>query len=69
MTSDEFRTIRTKHIGSQARCAELFCISIRAISRYETGENPIPPPLSIIMDVISVDSTIIETITELSRLD
>ena len=43
MTGDEFREVRRKSIKySQARLSREMDITIRTITRWETGEVPIP---------------------------
>lgn len=69
MKQKRFQTIRTTLIGSQPKCADLLGVSKRAVQRYESGESEIPGPVALIMDLINLDSSIIETINTLSRLD
>jgi transcriptional regulator with XRE-family HTH domain len=53
MTPEAFRAIRQRAGLSQARLAALLRIGdLRTIRRYETGERPIPGPVSLLMEMI-----------------
>jgi len=53
MTPEQFRAIRQRAGLSQARLAALLRLSDgRTIRRYESGERPIPGPVSLLMEMI-----------------
>jgi DNA-binding transcriptional regulator YiaG len=62
MTPTQFQQTRAALGLSQQHLADLMSVSLRTVSRWETGETSIPGPAILALDLLSqVEGTTLET--------
>jgi DNA-binding transcriptional regulator YiaG len=61
MTPKDFQQTRTALGLSQQHLADLMSVSLRTVSRWETGETALPGPAILALDLLSqVEGTTLE---------